>query len=72
MTNQNEQTVKVKFKATMGLFSSYFTKSISEYGVSNSQWFEMTYLQQCQAILHYYLRKQDSNIQITELETLQK
>lgn len=69
MQDQNQPPYKVKYRATMGLFSSFFTKSLSEFNISNTDWLNMCYHEKENAILNWH--GIGRNISIADIETIE-
>ncbi len=55
MQDQNQTPYKVKYRATIGLFSSFVTKSVSaDLNISNEDWLNMLYHEKKRAIEGLY------------------
>lgn len=69
MQDQNQPPYKVKYRVTMGLFSSFFTKSLSEFSISNEDWLNMLYHEKKKAIEELY---EAVCIMIDDIETIEQ
>jgi hypothetical protein len=69
MQDQNQTPYRVKYRATMGLFSSFFTKPLSDFNISNEDWLNMLYHEKEKAILNWH--GIGYNISISGIETIE-